>query len=158
TNTQPVYFTGGVTGPGKLVKAGAAPINLTTSSSYAGGTELQAGSALVSNGAGLGTGPVTMAGGTELDLSGPPTSGITIANAISVQGSGVAGAGAIVSKQGLNELAGPIVLTGATKLAAPAAGLPTAPAILLSGAVSGTGPLTAADHIAFLGSAVSSYT
>jgi autotransporter-associated beta strand protein len=65
-----------------LVKAGAGTLTLTGSSSYGGGTTVNAGKLLVGNGAALGTGDVTLNDGATLSNS----AGVTTANNLVING------------------------------------------------------------------------
>ncbi len=67
-------FSGELSGPGGLVKSGAGTLALATDNSYTGGTIVKAGTLQVGNANALGTGGLTVTGGT-VDLNGY---GITI--------------------------------------------------------------------------------
>ena len=57
---------------GFVVKNGTGTVTIATANSYAGGTTLNAGTLNINNAGALGTGPVTVAGGTFGNTSGSP--------------------------------------------------------------------------------------
>jgi autotransporter-associated beta strand protein len=57
-------FNGAISGAGSITKAGTGTLTLNGASSYSGGTLLNTGTLTVPNSQGLGTGTVTLAGGT----------------------------------------------------------------------------------------------
>ena len=91
-------------GAGKLILSGA--------NTYGGGTFINNGILQAANGSALGTGNVTILNGATLELSGS----ITVANGISVTGSGASNAGAIHNVVGTNTLSGTITQTGSSTL------------------------------------------
>ena len=95
-------------GTGKLVLGGA--------NTFTGGLFINNGIVQAGNTAALGTGTTTISAGAALEL----TSGISPTNAISVNGSGIGGAGALHNVGGTNTLSGTITETGATTIAADA--------------------------------------
>jgi autotransporter-associated beta strand protein len=127
--------SGGVGGNASLTKAGAGRLELGSSNSYTGATlvsagTLDAGSALSLGAAGQ---PVTVADGATLALQTDAYSGRTL----TLDGYGVANAGAL---QGLGSdvvWAGPIVLADSASV-----GTPANATLLLSGTVSGGASLT----------------
>jgi autotransporter-associated beta strand protein len=64
TGVQAQTFAGTITGPGSLVKTGAALTTLSGSNSYSGGTTINGGSLFAPANNALGTGVVTLSGGT----------------------------------------------------------------------------------------------
>jgi autotransporter-associated beta strand protein len=75
TNAQNVTLGGTIAGPGGITKAGAGALTLAGANTYAGGTILTAGNIRASNNSALGTGSVTINGGSlQLD------NGVTISN------------------------------------------------------------------------------
>ena len=88
----------GISGAGKLVKTGDGTLRLpyTAANLYTGGTDISGGIVQVGNSRSLGSGPVTIDGGT-LDLGGGlGVETITISNPIRVSGAGMDGQGVIV--------------------------------------------------------------
>jgi autotransporter-associated beta strand protein len=71
-------FSSAVSGAGILAKAGTGVLTLPNANTHTGGTRLEAGILAVGNNAALGTGPLTLAGGTIR-----PTTNRVIGNAIS---------------------------------------------------------------------------
>ena len=74
-------LTGEVTGQGKLTKSGAGGLRLSAANTYAGGTDVNAGSLEIEGAAALGSGQVVFNGGS---LAGKGGSGVTVANDVSV--------------------------------------------------------------------------
>ncbi|MCP5176363.1 MAG: autotransporter-associated beta strand repeat-containing protein [Moraxellaceae bacterium] len=77
-------LTGVISGSGSLVKDGAGQLNLTGANSYAGGTQVTAGKVALDANTALGTGAATFAKDTELSLG--ITKGLSVANAVQVDG------------------------------------------------------------------------
>ncbi|MFO1391540.1 MAG: autotransporter-associated beta strand repeat-containing protein [Agitococcus sp.] len=77
-------LTGVISGTGSLVKDGAGQLNLTGANSYAGGTQVNAGKVALDANTALGVGSATFAKDTELSLG--ITKGLSVANAIEVNG------------------------------------------------------------------------
>jgi autotransporter-associated beta strand protein len=77
-NNTSTTFSGGITGDGAFAKAGTGTQTLTGTSSFTGGTMLDAGAIAITNGSALGTGTLAMAEGTTLVLDGSFTLGIAI--------------------------------------------------------------------------------
>jgi autotransporter-associated beta strand protein len=79
SNVTQAYALGGsaITGTNSLILLGAGMLTLNSSNSYSGGTTLTAGTLLAPNTNALGTGPVTLAGGTWLF-----TNSVTVTNSI----------------------------------------------------------------------------
>ena len=99
-----------------LAKAGGGTLALDSNSTYAGTTAIDAGTVELAAGDALGISNIVIASGAELEVAAG-ASAPTIADAISVQGSGVAGAGAIVNNSVNTTFTGAITLTGNTTIA-----------------------------------------
>ena len=102
------------TGSGSLVKAGTGTLTLAASSGYSGGTSISAGIVAATNNYAFGSGTVTVAGGGEIYNT---TAG-TIANPLSLSGTGVSG---MSVRQGGNTAgiySGPVALAGNTTVSA----------------------------------------
>lgn len=131
TNGQAVSFgTVLSSAGGTLTKLGAGALTLTAANSYDGATTVSGGTLGITNGSALGTAAAgtTVASGATLALSG----GIAVgAEAVSVNGTGVGGNGAIRSTAGSNSLAGAVTLAGSSTVQVDAGGL------TLSGAING---------------------
>ncbi len=72
-NTSGTYVfsgTGSIVGGGSLSKSGAGTLTISTANSYSGGTTLSAGQMNINNASAIGTGPLTIAGGTIDNTSG----------------------------------------------------------------------------------------
>jgi autotransporter-associated beta strand protein len=149
-------ISGAITGNGGAVtKADSGTLTLSGTNTYTGGTNIDAG-IVVSGSRGLGTGTVAVADGATLRLQ----SSSTIANAFTLDGAGVANAGAIENLGGSTTLSGAITLGGSTRLQSDGGGLVLSGSVSLGGstltiagagattmlgAVSGSGGLTKTD-------------
>jgi outer membrane autotransporter protein len=145
---------------------------LLGANTYAGGTDISNDTTLVASDSGaLGSGAVTVESGSTLEL----TDGVTVANDLTISGTGVAGAGAISGAPGVTQVGGPITLaadstvadtgtqlrlTGTIALGANTLTVAGSSQTQLTGAMSGTGSLIVDDGaVAFVnGSAANSYT
>ncbi len=98
-----------------LTELGSGTIQLDGSNSFDGGVTVSAGTLIANSDAALGTGDSTVNSGAALDLSG----GITIANNLSIAGTGVTAQGALVAINSSSDtVSGNITLTGDTTLGA----------------------------------------
>ena len=126
-----------LTGPGGLTKLGSGTLSLTTANSYAGVTTISAGYLNVSDNAALGTtaaGTVVLPGGA-LQLQ----NNVTISGeALTLNGTGPTGLGALRSISDTNTYAGNITL-GSDALITHSSGLGS---LTVSGSVSGNSGLT----------------
>ena len=126
--------SGIVSGTAGLNKNDAGTLTLTGANSYTGATAINAGIVNIQNATALGTtaGATTVSSGAQLQIQG----GITSAEALTVNGTGVSAMGAIRNISGNNVLSGAVTRAGATTITSDA-GLLT-----LSGPVSGNFALT----------------
>uniref|UniRef100_UPI0040484B25 autotransporter-associated beta strand repeat-containing protein n=1 Tax=Limnohabitans sp. TaxID=1907725 RepID=UPI0040484B25 len=126
--------SGTISGAGIVTKAGSGTVTLSGANSYAGGTTVSAGvlkagvSSLgsVTSGA-FGTSGVAVASGAALDVAG-----FTVANALSLAGTGVSGSGAVY-----NSTSTPGTLSGAMTLVGDTSIKGNAGALTISGAING---------------------
>ena len=82
TNGNNATLSGAISGPGSLTKIGVGILSLTNNgNNYSGGTNINAGTIRVSAANALGTGPVAIANGAELQNN---LANLTIANAITL--------------------------------------------------------------------------
>jgi len=131
-NDAAVAISGAVGGAGGITKLGSGTLTLSGGSGYTGATTITAGVIRVTNATGLGTtaGGVTVASGAALELSG----GIVVgAEALSLDGTGVAAGGALRNITGNNSYAGDITLISAARINS------DANMLTLSGAIGGAG-------------------
>jgi autotransporter-associated beta strand protein len=113
-----------------LTKIGGGTLALSSANTYGGGTTVSAGIVRASNATSLGTGAGTVSSGAAVEVSG----GITIANALTLSGSGVSGGGVINSTAGSNTLSGAITLPSHASFSAASGSTLT-----ISGAIGQTG-------------------
>ncbi|WP_194266237.1 autotransporter-associated beta strand repeat-containing protein [Dechloromonas sp. H13] len=124
------------TGTGTLTKNGTGTLTLSGADTYTGATSINAGTLVAANNGALGTaaGATTVASGATLALQG----GITIADALTLNGTGVGGGGALRNLNGNNTTSGAVTLGAGGARINSDAGLLT-----MSGAIGGaTRPLT----------------
>jgi autotransporter-associated beta strand protein len=100
--------------PGNLVKQGTGTLTLSGANTYFGATTVSAGTLAITNGSALGSTVrgTTVADGATLALSG----GITTGEAITLNGTGVSGGGALRNVSGFNTVTGAITLGSATRI------------------------------------------
>lgn len=103
-------FSGDISGTGILAVSGTGNQILSGASTYSGGTSVASGTLTLANGTGAGTGTITISSGATLLLIGD----MTVANKISVAGTGTNGFGAIQVTSGFITLSGGITQTGST--------------------------------------------
>ena len=109
TDSQTV--TNAISGTGALTQAGSGTTTLTGTNSFTGGAAVTAGTLVLQNGSAIGAGTVgtVVSSGATLRLDG----GVTAANngTLSLAGTGVAGAGALVGANAINRWSGNLALT-----------------------------------------------
>jgi fibronectin-binding autotransporter adhesin len=99
---------------GGIIKKGEGNLTLSGVNTYRGTTDIQAGTVTLRSDTALGTthGATTVRDGAALQLE----NGLTSAEALTLQGSGIANTGAIRNLSGNNALSGSITLEGATRI------------------------------------------
>jgi fibronectin-binding autotransporter adhesin len=75
-------LNGVISGTGSLTKDGSGSVTLNGANTYSGGTNINAGKAIISQNASLGVGQATFATGTELETA----AGVTLANQVQLAG------------------------------------------------------------------------
>jgi len=126
TNSQTVAFANAIdsTNTGGLTKLGSGTLTLSGSNTYTGGTQINAG--LLAMGSALALGgsnsAVTVASGASLDLAGI-TGTSTNPYALTISGSGVAGAGALTNSGAGATFFGTVTLAGDSTIKVGANGL-----------------------------------
>nr|WP_222533414.1 Ig-like domain-containing protein [Azospirillum sp. 412522] len=129
-------LSGVLSGSGNLIKAAGGDLTLSgNNSGFSGAFTINSGTVTVSHANALGdaTGGTTVADGAALVLSG----GITIAENLTLSGSGVSSGGALVSASGTNTVSGTVTLNADATVTATSA-------LTVSGVVSGGNALTKA--------------
>ncbi len=113
-----VSVGGAISGTGGLIKEGSGTLTLSGASSYAGQTLINAGTVVAANSTALGSteGNTIVAAGATLALTTPTA--ISVSEAITLNGSGVGGRGALRTEDGFVTLAGPITLGSAVRIEA----------------------------------------
>jgi fibronectin-binding autotransporter adhesin len=134
-----VLASGILTGPGGITKTGAGQLTLSGANSYSGGTTIT-GLLNAGNSAALGTGTVTINGatGNELQLG----SGVNVANALTINGGGIAVQGSLYVPVGNATYSGSINITAATNAGGDFATASLANMLTVSGAITSSVPVT----------------
>ena len=128
--TDPVAFSGDISGSGAVTKLGSNTLTVSGNNSYAGPTTVSTGALSATSATALGgtTSGTTVAADAALELSG----GVAIgAEGLTLNGTGVATGGALRSVSGANSYAGAIVLGADSRINADASTL------TLSGGITG---------------------
>ncbi|MFM1769763.1 MAG: hypothetical protein RJA22_2292 [Verrucomicrobiota bacterium] len=130
-NATTLTLANAMAGAGALTKAGAGALELSASNTYAGATLVDAGTLAVRNATALGaaTNGTTVAAGAALEFNG----NLTVAEPLTLAGSGPANGGALRSTADSNAWAGALTLGGAARINADAGTL------TLSGGLNGAG-------------------
>lgn len=97
---------------GSLIKDGAGTLNLSTAHNFTGSTTISGGVIAASANGALGSGLVTVNSGGALQLS----NGISLANGLSLSGTGSDGSGALRNVSGNNTVSGAVSLAGVTRI------------------------------------------
>ncbi|OAI01770.1 hypothetical protein A1353_00690 [Methylomonas methanica] len=149
-NATSAEVSGVVSGNGNLNKTGSGTFALSGSNTYTGSTTVSAGTLEAKNAAALGTtgGGTTVSSGAALAVQG----GITLAETLTLSGSGISSTGALVNISGINTLSGGITLGADSAIGT------TAGTLTLSGAVSGGFALSKFGSGTLTMSATSNYT
>ncbi|WP_204561551.1 autotransporter-associated beta strand repeat-containing protein, partial [Azospirillum palustre] len=145
-----VTLSGAISGSGTLTKTASGNLALSgDNSSFSGAFAINAGTVTVSNANALGStaGGTTVADGAALSLSG----GITIAENLTLSGTGVSSGGALVSASGTNTVSGTVTLNTDTTVT-------TTSDLTLSGVISGSNGLTKAGSGTLTLSGSNTYT
>ncbi|PUE51435.1 hypothetical protein B9Z45_14730 [Limnohabitans sp. 2KL-17] len=113
-STGPHDYSGVISGAVGLNKSGSGTQILSGANTYSGATNITGGVLRVTNSGGLGSsaGATTVSSGAALEISG----GITLADALTISGTGVSSNGAVRSLSGANTLTGGITLGAATEM------------------------------------------
>ena len=122
-------------GAGTLTKQGRGSWSLLGSSTYSGGTTINAGTIKVGSATALGTGAISVTSGAALDLYGRAMTSIGV---LTLNGTGISGGGALMNSSVASAYAGAIVL-GSDSTIVSGSGTNT---ITLSGNISGAYALT----------------
>ncbi|HYG78294.1 MAG TPA: autotransporter-associated beta strand repeat-containing protein [Planctomycetota bacterium] len=150
-NGNSSVFSGVISGNGALIKQGAGTMTLSGANTYSGATTVSAGVLQAAHGTALGS---TAAGtavlnGAALEILGDIAIG---SEAITVSGSGIAGAGVLRSGSGDNSLDGRVTMAVDSQIAVDAGSL------RLNGSVSGSAALTKIGPGALLLAGACDYT
>ncbi|MGL4634998.1 MAG: beta strand repeat-containing protein [Beijerinckiaceae bacterium] len=108
-------FSGVIDGTGDLTKSGTGTMTLSGANTYAGTTTVSGGTLRIENASALGTtaGSTTVAAGAALAIAGDITVG---AEALTLNGSGIADGGALRNISSLNTWGGAITLDSAARI------------------------------------------
>ncbi|MFM8508176.1 MAG: beta strand repeat-containing protein, partial [Actinomycetota bacterium] len=112
-------FSGTITGTGGIAKSGSSTtLTLATSGTYSGTTTVSEGTLAISHASALGTtdGATSVVSGATLSIS----NGITLAEPLTIRGSGVSTGGALRSTSGTNTISGLVTLAEASEIQADA--------------------------------------
>ncbi len=104
-------ISGLISGGLLFTKTGLGTLILTNANTYTTGTAISAGTLNIQNSTALGSGPISVADGTQLQVQG----GITAVNALTLNGTG-GGAGALLNISGRNTYSGAITLGSSTTI------------------------------------------
>jgi fibronectin-binding autotransporter adhesin len=98
----------------EIIKTGTAALTLGGANAYSGLTTVSAGTIIVTHSSALGnlTGATTVASGAVLSISG----GITLADNITLAGTGISSGGALINASGVNTITGDITYTTASRI------------------------------------------
>ncbi|MDZ7615541.1 MAG: autotransporter-associated beta strand repeat-containing protein [Patescibacteria group bacterium] len=123
-----------------LVKTGTGTLVLSGANTYTGTTTVSAGTLTIRGNSALGSSAAlsgtTVAGGAVLKLEG----GITVAEPITITGSGIGWSGALHNASGNNTWSGPITISGYTRI-----GAATGTLFTLSGGITGSSAIFGSD-------------
>ncbi|HJT77852.1 MAG TPA: autotransporter-associated beta strand repeat-containing protein, partial [Gemmataceae bacterium] len=153
---ETLTLAGAVGGTGGISKSGAGRVTLTGNNDYGGGTDVTAGAFNIQQDTSLGAGPVTVESGAALEIQANLAINpfLNIANAVTLNGSGVGDTGAVRNLSGFNALAGIVTLQSDSTVGVDGGELS------LSGPVGGAHGLTkvGVSPLNFSGSAPNTYT
>jgi autotransporter-associated beta strand protein len=150
-----VDFSGILFGPGSLAKFGSGVLTLGGTNNYGGGTQLHGGALDVENDSALGTGAVTLSGGTlESEFS------FTLANSFNVTADSDVFSLEFSGTAKTLTLTGGVTLSAGATLAVEPDQVDTGDTIIFSGSIGGSGALTVDGNgqVTFSGSAANTYT
>lgn len=152
-NNNSTAFSGNITGPGALTKAGNGTFTLSGSSNYTGIVTVSTGTLVAASDSALGTtaAGTSITSGATLAITGGVNLG---AEALTLRGTGVDNGGALRNLSGENSLGGPIGLATDSTIASDAGTLTLSGAIARSGGTnralttSGSGAIVISGNIA----------
>ena len=116
SNNATATYSIAFTGSGSLVKAGTGTLTLAASSNYSGGTTISSGIVAATNNSAFGNSSGTVAVATGGEIYN--TTALTIANPLSLSGSGVSGMSLRQGGSSAGTYSGPVALAGNTTLSA----------------------------------------
>jgi fibronectin-binding autotransporter adhesin len=96
---------GKIIGEGTLTKSGTGTLTVSTANTFTGGTTISSGTISISNAGALGTGPITLAGGTWATNTYTPANAIIVSSSSTVSGGDGGGA------HGVKDISGSGILT-----------------------------------------------